>query len=246
MLIVGDAGAGKTWLAQQARDAAAAAGMATSWLVGGRPGAPAFWPWSQLLTALPGHAIARHPLGAGLAEPTAESRARFAVFDDVAALLADAGRERPLLVVLDDLHEADASSLSLLAHVVVLLRGMPVVLIATVRTDVTPDRDEWSTVWPELLRHGDIVRVGPMTADEIETVVATELGRSPAPGVVDRIAARTGGNALFVRELARLMPTTSDEVDRLPTTVRAVIAARVEECSGFCRRVLEAAAVIGV
>ena len=124
---------------------------------------------------------------------------------------------------------------------------MPVVVIATVRTDFTPDRDEWSTVWPGLLRHGDTVRVGPMTADEIETVVAAEPREAaPRPGVVDRIAARTGGNALFVRELARLMPTMPGEVDRLPTTVRAVIAARVEECSGFCRRVLEAAAVIGI
>lgn len=223
LLVVGEAGAGKTRLAQQAFAAAAGAGLATNWLVAGRPGAPAFWPWSQLLTALPDDVRARHPLAMRLAERSDEPLARFTLFEDVAALLADAGRARPLLFVLDDLHEADGSSLSLLAHVAPFLRGIPVLIVATVRTRAVPARAEWSAVWPELLRCGESVRVGPMSSEQIEAVVADTLGRQPALGVVERIAQRTGGNALFVCELARLLPSTREEVEQLPSTVGALI-----------------------
>ncbi len=245
VLLVGDAGVGKSRLAGEVREHARRDGMHAVWTIAGRAGAPAFWPWTQLLATLPPDCRARHSLAAGLLTDGADATGRFAMFDDVAALLADAARERPILAVLDDLHEADAASLLLLAHVAPLLPGMAVAVVATVRTDVEPDRVEWAGVWADLLRHAETVAVGPLTQEQIADVVAATTGRPATDALADRIAARTGGNALFVCELARLLQVAPDAVDALPVTVRAVVGARLAQRSAACRRVVSAAAVLG-
>ena len=133
VLCRGEPGIGKTPLAEELSTAADTAGARVVW--GRAPeaaGAPPYWPWWQILRAVGEHvdlrALAReHRLTAELArlapdlfpdEPdgpvTAEDR--FRLFDAVDRLLRLLSRDRPLLIVLDDAHWADASSLLLLQH----------------------------------------------------------------------------------------------------------------------------------
>jgi tetratricopeptide (TPR) repeat protein len=249
LLLTGPAGAGKTRRASAYAEEAREAGLTVVWAAGGRAGAPPFWPWQQVLRALPDGADAstdpvRALTTASVEGETADLRARFELFEAVVARLADAGRSAPLLVVLDDLHAADAASLLLVQHVAAVVRSLPVVVVATVRTDAVPDPAEWPHVWADLLRHGEVVPVGPLGEDDVAALL-TEATGSADPDVVRRIVRRTGGNALFVTELVRWCSGPGGDVDAMPDTVRAVIGARVAERSPACRRVLSAAATAG-
>ncbi len=246
LLLTGAAGAGKTRRAAALAEEARGAGFTVAWAAGGRPGAPPFWPWHQVLRALPvADGDPATPLPAGLPEGgTWDLRARFELFEDVVARLAEAARSAPLLVVLDDLHEADAASLLLAQHLAAVIRSLPVLVVATVRTDLAPAVAEWPEVWADLVRHGEVVTVGPLDDTAVADLLREATGAAD-PALVRRIVDRTGGNALFVTELVRWCAASGGDVEALPDTVRAVIGARVAERSAGCRRVLSAAATVG-
>jgi predicted ATPase len=137
VLVAGEPGIGKTRLAEELAGQATAHGGLVLW---GRcwegEGAPAFWPWVQVVRAYIQAADAatlRQDMGAGAADiaqllpavrerlpdlptppPTEPEAARFRLFDSLAGFLRAAAARRPLLLVLDDLHWADAPSLALL------------------------------------------------------------------------------------------------------------------------------------
>src|SRR5262245_24950547 len=154
-LIGGEPGIGKTRLADELARVAGAEGFVTTWgrcWEGG--GAPAYWPWVQVLRA---YARGRAPerlaeelrragaadlvhlvpeLGERLPEvssalPAEPAEARFRLFEAMHALLRAATVEAPMLVVLDDLHAADADSLRLLRYLAREVRGLPLLLIGT-------------------------------------------------------------------------------------------------------------------
>lgn len=244
VLLTGPAGAGKTRRAIALAEQARADGFTVAWAAGGRPGAPAFWPWQQVLRAVtpaPGTAAVLPSVLPG--GETGDLRARFDLFEEVADRLARAAEPAPLLIVLDDLHAADAASLLLTQHVAAVLRPLHVLLVATVRTDVVPEPTEWPAVWADLVRHGEVEVVGPLVESDVARLLTDATG-SADPALVRRILRRTGGNALFVTEVVRWCSGAGEAGD-LPDTVRSLIAARVAELSPGCRRVLSAAATAG-
>ncbi len=154
-LIVGEAGIGKTALAIEVADYAAGRGMAVLWATcWDGEGAPAFWPWVQLLReyeAVSGRRWTDGPQaeklarvsgtwtgpagGSSWATQTGGERERFGLFDGVATLLTGAARVRPLLVVVDDLQWADVPSLILLNFVASQVVTAPLVLLGALRDD---------------------------------------------------------------------------------------------------------------
>ncbi|HEY6559195.1 MAG TPA: ATP-binding protein [Polyangiaceae bacterium] len=113
VLFSGEPGIGKSRLAEQIAHEASAQGATVAW---GRcweaGGAPAYWPWIQMFRELGMDQDPFAGAATGLAVFTPE--ARFAAFDSAVRSLRSLATERPLVLVLDDLHAADAPSLLLL------------------------------------------------------------------------------------------------------------------------------------
>ncbi|MEA2286628.1 MAG: hypothetical protein QOJ21_2671, partial [Solirubrobacteraceae bacterium] len=154
VLLAGEPGIGKTRLAralgEHAREAGAHVAWARGWDGGG---APAFWPWVQVLRALSADRADDQllaDLGAGArrvaqifpelrerlglpetAEPAESEQARFALFDAVAVFLRNVAADAPVVLLLDDIHTADLPSLLLLAFLARAIGDCPVLVVTT-------------------------------------------------------------------------------------------------------------------
>jgi DNA-binding SARP family transcriptional activator len=275
VLLAGEPGIGKSRLAdtlmEEARSRGASVVAGRSWEAGG---APAYWPWIQALRA---HARETEPdalraqLGASAAdlaqllpelrelhgplpEPAAPEGegARFRLFEAVRWFLRSAAANRPLVIVLDDLHAADEPSLLLLRFVARDLGDSRVLLLGAYR-DVDPTlREPLTTALAELVRepHTTQLSLSGLTTADVARYVELSTGIEPAPGLVEAIHAETEGNALFMSETVRLL-AAEGEVDRadahlrIPPGVRAVIGRRVARLSAPCRALLVPASVMG-
>ncbi len=208
----GEPGIGKTRLAEAA-DRAAGFEVIWTWCPSAAGGAP-LRPWSRVVRTLAaGHAaaarlVAGSPFLAALADPARDpgrgpadpEGARSQLSFDLAEVIAAAAR--PVLVVIDDAHQADPSSLRLLADLAPALRTTPAAVLVTAR-----DGDQ---AWPgrldergALLRSALVITLPPFTETDMAGLVASLTGAPPAPDLVRIIAERSGGNPLLVTELTR-------------------------------------------
>jgi DNA-binding CsgD family transcriptional regulator/tetratricopeptide (TPR) repeat protein len=172
--------------------------------------------------------------------PTEGERLR--LFYAVLELFGRTAEDRPLLVVVEDLHWADASSLDLLRFIAGDLASQRLLILGTFRTDDLHHRHPLLPLIAELVRLPHVIRLDlpPFTEPEVADQL-TGIARSrPADDVVQRIFARSDGNPFFVEELSGHGADT-----RLPTTLRDVLAARLATLSGNARAVVLAAAAIG-
>jgi hypothetical protein len=232
--ISGEAGIGKTACAEALARLATRHGVLPVW---GRcfegDGAPAFWPWLQILRVLFERAGARDllarmpteaavvaellpPLGQELDPlpqlPALEpAQARFRMFDAVTRLLRTASQTEPLALLLDDLHWADTPSLRLLEFLARALAGSRLLLVGLYRdTDVQPG-DPLTHSLAELVKLSHTYRL-PLSGfdhDALAAFLRSSGEPQPAPSRVDRLLKETQGNPLFVAELVRLQPPTA-------------------------------------
>ena len=246
MLVTGEAGIGKTWLVQ----AFAAELTARNWRVHwasshDATGAPALWPWLQTLEELGQD----HPLpdelrslleGGTTAGPSGIGDARFRQHQAVRRYLAEVAAERPLLLVFDDVHWADATSMQLLADVLTLSRTGRILAVTLTRPS-TDGRHEQSLV--RLDRVGPRLALTGLSADALSEM-AVAAGQE-IPGEV--LLERTGGNPLFARETLRLTQQTGREVGltQVPDSVGDLVRQRISALPAQTQTVLQAAAVLG-
>ena len=180
-------------------------------------------------------------------QPAVESRPptegeRLRLFYAVLELFGRIANDRPLLIVIEDLHWADASSLDLLRFLAGDLESQRLLILGTFRTDDLHRHHPLLPVLGELVRLPHVMRLDLPTFTERE--VADQLmgitrGR-PADEDVQRIFARSDGNPFFVEELSGHRADTW-----LPTTLRDSLAARLATLSADARAVVLAAAAIG-
>jgi predicted ATPase len=132
LLFTGEPGIGKSKLAEHVAAEAQGRGWAVAW---GRcweaGGAPAYWPWLQAFRSLGLPEAPFTDAAPGLAAGAAELR--FAAFDGTVRRLHELARQQPLLLVLDDLHAADAPSLLLLLQLARDLRRAPLLVVGAYR-----------------------------------------------------------------------------------------------------------------
>jgi DNA-binding SARP family transcriptional activator len=258
--VLGEPGIGKTRLVQEVLARAGEQGV--TGVVGQcHQGdvAPALWPWAQVVRALAPHAEGTDPLLQPLLDgaPVDTGSGSLRLFDAVVGLLESTARSQGgLVVVLEDLHWADVTSLQLLAHVTEAPSTAPLLLLVTRRSTEEHGSDQMLVTLAALARAGaERVRLDGLARDDVGRLLGRLLGRSPddlPPTLVSTVDEATAGNAFFVHEYARLLQALggTDELDGVgdlpvPEGVRDVIGQRVDRLPQPTRDLLRAAAVLG-
>jgi len=260
VLITGDAGIGKSMLATEVAHRAENRGTRVAI---GRCHeadlAPPYWPWLPVLRDLadtedsvPGEVRAMLEGGTHGATATDAGAAAATTLRTFAAVSRLLGSEaRPLVVLLEDLHWADHTSLRLLAYAAEELRGRPVLFVATVRT-VDPRRH------PVLARalaglarlEARRVPVPPLTHEAVAELLEDVLVDAD-PALVEVLTRRTDGNPFFVLEMARLLAAsgraTAEAAEHLevPDGIADVLRMRVLQLAEPTRIALSVASVVG-
>lgn len=269
IMLVGEPGIGKTRTTEEfaawARDAGAEVLIGRCYE---GDGAPAFWPWLQVLRA---YVAARDAgtlaaeLGSGApgvaafvsevhsvlpdlpAPPILEpEQARFHFFDAVTTCLKRAAEARPLILVLDDLHGADQPSLLLLQFLAPEIRQARILVVGAHR-DAGLEHQLAETLG-ELARErmSEWVRLGGLTVPEVAALMTSVAGTVATPELIAAVHERTGGNPFFVVEVARALDSAvMSSTFEIPESVRSAILRRLEILSSECQETVMLASFFG-
>lgn len=156
----------------------------------------------------------------------------------VLTLLGALSRERPTLIVLEDLHWGDEQTVRLLDTALRDLCEQPLFLLAFARPEV---HEAFPKLWSE--RSLQELRLNPLSKRACEQLLRGMLGENVDGDVRARIIAQSSGNALFLEELIRAQK--EGHADETPSTVLAMLQARLLRLAPEPRRVLRAASVFG-
>lgn len=269
VLVSGEPGIGKTPLADEASQLASARSMHVLW---GRcweaGGAPAYWPWLEVLQGLVERSGELNPttLGSGAFTlvglvPSLAARwsatvapisgdpeeARFRLFRAVLALVRRAASDQALLIVLEDLHAADESSLALLHFLARELRSTRVCMLVTFRDVEARLSVDVGEALGKLSREGATLSLSRLAEPDAKRFVVERAG-DVAPDVVAQIFRRAQGNPLFLSELVGLLERQGNletSPQGLPLGVREVIRQRLSLVTKEDRQFLELGAVAG-
>jgi tetratricopeptide (TPR) repeat protein len=266
-LVTGEPGIGKSRLMEEFAGLLADQGWR---VLAGRcwehGGAPAYWPWIQVVRAAGGEFEDCMPAAAGtggrpgasepLPAPTSADPEsdRFRLFDGVARFLMKVADDRRLLVVLDDLHAADEPSLLLLRFLAQTIAGERIVLLGAYR-EAEQRVHELVELFAELARVGHRIPLRGLSRPEVGTYISRVAARPAPEAVVAKVHDVTAGNPFFVGEVVRVLLADGsladagqpmvDPVLRIPEEVHALIRRRVAGLEREATANLRVAAVIG-
>ena len=235
VLVAGEAGIGKTRLvAELSAEARAAGGPVLT----GRcldqigPGAPYF----ALREAF------RPVAGPAAWQSGADGQPR--LFDELRAGLDALASAGPVLLVLEDLHWADGSTLDFVAYLCRIIGERRVVFVGTYRDDEIRPGDPLSRAVVELVRAREarVVELAPLDPADLRALLADAATRELPADLVEAIVARAGGNPFFAEELL----AAADRGERaLPAILRDALLQRVSRVGPAGREVLRVAAAFG-
>lgn len=236
LLVAGEPGIGKTTLLEALEKQARDRGVAVhSGRAPAATGAPAFWPWSQIVDsiarsldedgltrAMAGAARPVAQLSQVIAERTGDpipmtgdnlQALRFLLYEGVSAFIRQASDGHPILITLDDVHWADVPSLELISYLTPSLAARPVLLVAAYR-DLPADRSEALADTLATVSREDAaseLALSGLTAEDVATLTHQLLDDDAPDSARDRdgfaelLYERTGGNPFFIRQMARLV-----------------------------------------
>ena len=284
VMIGGEPGVGKTRLAEELTAEARQRGMTA--LIGHcyeMEGAPPYIPFVEMLEAgarvFPPEAL-RDALGESAPEVAKlmpelrrlfpdipsppelppEQERRY-LFNGMREFLARAARPQGIVLVLDDLHWADDSTLLLLQHIAQQLQEVPVLILGTYRDVELDVARPLARTLEELLRQRLAHRITLRRLPEagVSAMLRALSGQAPPKRLIDAVYNETEGNPFFVEEVFHHLAEEGKLLDAqgrwrsdlevseldVPEGIRLVIGRRLERVRNECRRVLTAAAVIG-
>ncbi len=266
VFIAGEAGVGKTRLANEAAARAAAGGARVltgeclALAEGELPFAPLVAALRPLvrelppgeLESIPGHeelgrllpelggtTEQRFGAGSALQEPIAQSR----LFDVMLRLLSHLAEQAPVVLLLEDLHWADRSTRDFISFLIRNARGARLLVVCTYRSDELHRRHPLRPFLAEEERRERVERIelDPLTRDELAALVADILDEPPSDALVDDLHRRSDGNPFFAEELLEASSTGGV----VPATLRDAIMVRIEALSAPARQTLRVAAAAG-
>jgi len=266
VLLAGEAGVGKTRLAEEALESAAprfVRGAATS---AGDAYGPIAAALRSYLRIAPQGLSSCGPLRAHLAlvlpelGEAARETDRATLLEAIRCALAAMASEAPVAILLDDLQWSDDATLETLAALAAPLREMRLLVVAAYRTDELPRGHQLRRLRNDLRRERLLreLVVDPLAADETAALAEHVLGEAPSARLARTLHERTQGLPFFVEELAaalhsggRLTPTAAglelalDADVPLPQTIRDAVLLRTAGLSDEARATAEAAATAG-
>ena len=171
------------------------------------------------------------------------------IYAAVRRLLETLARDRTVLLILDDVQWAEPAFLDLVEYLAGWSRDAPILVCCLARPDLAEVRPAWG---------GTTVRLTPLAREESRALLQNLCGPLDAEAA-DAVAHATGGNPLFLEEMlrmliedgvlvesdGRLVARAAVDVLRVPDTVQAVLAARLDHLDPTERGVLQRASVIG-
>lgn len=240
-VLVGEAGIGKTRVADELCAEARARGMSV-WV--GRcfegDGAPAFWPIAQVLEQLVEHEdadVLRDALSGAdaelqllcpklqpflpsdgmLSQQTLEVLAlelRIGLIDAIVRLLTRLANVRPRVLFIDDLHWADVASLQLLSIMAEQLADSPLLILGTFREpELSPDDPKLPLLHKVLRpRLAERITLRRLTREDTATLITNLTGQEAEPSLAGLLTERMDGNPFFIREALRLLMDDAGEI----------------------------------
>jgi DNA-binding SARP family transcriptional activator len=243
--LTGEPGIGKSRLSIELANYASDRGMTIAW---GRcsqdDGAPALWPWATVLERL------------GSELPTSDSSdggAAFRAWESVVEQVLEHAATTPLLLVLDDLHWADTSSLRVLRLLTEAVAGDTTarLLVLTTWREHPPPTGALAEVAEALARkHALRLQLRGISAEASAAVFAQVSDSSPTEAEADALRRRTEGNPFFLVEYARLARDGGDVAALMaeaqpPAAVHEVLSRRIAQLDDSTRDLLQTASVLG-
>jgi len=171
-----------------------------------------------------------------------EATDREQLFFSARVLVEALAMRGPTLLVYEDIHWADASLLDLLETFAARVRDVPVLFLALARPELLSERPGWGGGLPAYTA----LPLEPLAGAAGRELATELLGRVHATQRAEKVAATAEGNPLFIEELARCIGEQQAKgLDELPTSIRAIIAARLDALPAAERAVLVDASVVG-
>jgi class 3 adenylate cyclase/tetratricopeptide (TPR) repeat protein len=236
--ILGDAGVGKSRLAQEfvdGIDAVVARGRCLSYGEG-----ITYWPVVEIVKQLLDGTAPTDPAVAALLDREQVTTDDIAL--GVRRLLERVAGERPLVVLLDDAHWGEPAFLDLVEHVADWSRDAPILLLCLARPELLERRPGWSGG----KLNATTLLLQPLGADETEELIAGLVGEAVlGAGFVARVQEAAAGNPLFVEEMLAMAGEHGDAGLEVPPSIQALLAARIDQLPRAERAALERGAVEG-
>ena len=237
LLLTGDAGIGKTRLAEELGLEAYQQSWAVAWSKANETEQTLpYHPWITLL-----HALLPDPS----TSPFVQKQERLHLWEAIREFLYTLCQTHPLLLILDDLQWADSNSIDLLGYLLHHLQEQRILLVATCRDSELSRMPALAALLTELQRKQVLVRlpVQPLAETEIAALV-THLPRH----IAESIQKMAAGNPLFAEELAKQAeqyPFSSQAMQMLPATINALFERHLSPLSDACRTLLTQTAQLG-
>jgi class 3 adenylate cyclase len=165
-----------------------------------------------------------------------EAADREALFSSTRQFLEGAAREQPTVLVFEDIHWADANMLDLIEALAARVRGLPLLFLTLSRPELHDRRDSWASG----ISAYTALTLAPLGEQHARELAVRRLGDTDRVDEVIRVAE---GNPLFIEQLAATIDETA--AGTLPTSVRALVAARLDALPRAERALLIDASVVG-
>ena len=152
--------------------------------------------------------------------------------------------QRPIVLVIEDLHWADSALVEFLEHLVDWSSGVPMILLIAAR----PELYERHPGWGGGKRNSVTISLAPLSDTDTARLVSSLVGRAVLPAETQAaLLERAGGNPLYAEEFVRMLAEQGapDPSTPLPETVQALIAARLDTLPAARKSLLQDAAVVG-